>query len=130
VMSKLKRSVILVEDDASVLRAVRRLIVGAGFEVQAFERPSAVLKSAIPATNACLLIDVHLPEMNGVELCKLLAASGCELPVVIMTGAADEATWRLTRQVKAVAVLYKPFERSLLLAAIAKAFTADKKPQK
>src|ERR1700730_17760519 len=76
-----KPALILVEDDLSVLRALRRLMLSAGFQVMAFDRPSAVLDSDLPKTNACLVVDVHLPEMNGVQLCETLAASGWRLAV-------------------------------------------------
>src|SRR5258707_8628588 len=63
-----KPALILVEDDLSVLRALRRLMLSAGFKVMAFDRPRAVLDSELPKTDACLIVDVHLPEMNGVQL--------------------------------------------------------------
>lgn len=122
----LKPALILVEDDPSVLRALRRLMLSAGFRVIAFARPSGVLDSELPKTDACLIVDVHLPEMNGVQLCETLAASGCELPVIMITGHLDRATRELTRRAKAVAVLFKPFTRDSLLDAISKAFAADK----
>jgi FixJ family two-component response regulator len=117
---------ILVEDDLSVLRALRRLMLSAGFQVMAFDRPRAVLDSELPKTDACLIVDVHLPEMNGVQLCETLAASGCRLPVIMITGRLDEATHELTHRAKAVAVLFKPFTREALLEAISEALGAVK----
>jgi FixJ family two-component response regulator len=114
--------VIVVEDDPSVLRALRRLVLSAGFAVSAFDRPSALLDSDVPATDACLVVDVHLPEMNGVQLCQMLAASGCHLPFIFMTGNTDEVTRELTRRADPIAVLFKPFTRDILLAALSKAF--------
>jgi len=113
--------VVLVEDDASVLRALRREISAAGFEVVTFDRPSAVLAATLPASNACLVVDFHLPQMTGVELCEALTAAGCQLPVVLMTGDADERTSKLMGRTKAVALLAKPVARDTLLAALAKA---------
>lgn len=72
----MKPFLILVEDDPSVLRALRRMMLSAGFQVMAFDRPRAVLDSKLPKFDACLVVDVHLPEMNGVQLCETLAASG------------------------------------------------------
>jgi FixJ family two-component response regulator len=117
---------ILVEDDSSVLRALGRLMLSAGFRVMAFDRPRAVLDSELPKTDACLLVDVHLPEMNGVQLCETLAASGCQLPVIMMTGHLDHATRELTQRAKAITVLFKPFTRDSLLEAISKALAAGK----
>jgi FixJ family two-component response regulator len=121
-----KAALILVEDDSSVLRALRRLMLSAGFRVMAFDRPRAVLDSDLPKTDACLLVDVHLPEMNGVQLCESLAASGCQLPVIMMTGHLDHATRELTQRAKAITVLFKPFTRDSLLEAISEALAAGK----
>jgi FixJ family two-component response regulator len=122
-----KPALILVEDDSSVLRALRRLMLSAGFQVMAFDRPRAVLDSELPETDACLIVDVHLPEMNGVQLCETLAASGCRLPVIMITGHLDETTRELTHRAKAVAVLFKPFTRDALLEAISYALGAVKR---
>ncbi len=89
-----------------------------------FARPRALLESDIPKTDACLVVDVHLPEMTGVELCEALAASGCQLPAILITGHVDETTRKLTRRADPVAILFKPFSRELLLAALSKAFAA------
>ena len=58
-------TVLVVDDDACVLRAVGRLLRSAGFEARTFERPTLLLASALPSADACLLLDVYLPEMNG-----------------------------------------------------------------
>jgi FixJ family two-component response regulator len=120
-----KPFLILVEDDSSVLRALRRMMLSAGFQVMAFDRPRAVLDIELPKTDACLVVDVHLPEMNGVQLCESLAASGCHLPIIMITGNIDQATRELVRRAKAVAVLFKPFTRASLLEAIAVALAAS-----
>lgn len=90
----------------------------------AFDRASAVLASELPKTNACLIVDVHLPEMTGAQLCQILAASGCRLPVIMITGHLDQATRELVRRANAVAMLFKPFSRDSLLQAISQALAA------
>jgi len=92
----------------------------------AFDRPRAVLDSELPKTDACLVVDVHLPEMTGVQLCQTLAASGCQLPVIMITGHIDQTTRELVRRANAVAVLFKPFTRDSLLEAISEALAAGK----
>ena len=109
---------ILVEDDPSVLRALRRLLEVSGFKVRAFARPSALQAAGIPEPGACLIFDVHLPEMTGVELYQALAASGCRCPLILITGHVDDATSAITKRVNAAAVLIKPFSRDSLLTAI------------
>jgi FixJ family two-component response regulator len=121
-----KRVVILVEDDLSVLRALRRLIVGAGFAVLAFAEPHALLEGNIPKTDVCLVVDFHLPDMTGVELCEALAASGRRLPAIIITGHVDEATRELAQRADPVAILFKPFSRESLLVALSDAFRAGR----
>ncbi len=125
-MSENNRIVILVEDDPSVLRALRRLMMSAGLTVLTFDRPRALLECDIPQNDACLVIDVHLPEMTGVELCEALAASGRTLPAILITGRVDEITRELLRRGDPVAILFKPFTRESLLTALSKAFATGK----
>jgi FixJ family two-component response regulator len=66
-------TVLIIDDDASVLRALARLIRSAGYDVRTFSRPSALLAADLPTANACLVVDVNLPEMNGAELCEAVA---------------------------------------------------------
>jgi len=101
-------------------------MLAAGFRVMAFDRPRAVLDSELPKADACLVVDVHLPEINGVQLCETLAAAGCELPVIMITGHLDRATRELAQRAKAVAILFKPFTRDSLLKAISEALAAGK----
>jgi FixJ family two-component response regulator len=117
-LSATKTEVILVEDDPSVQRALRRLLEFSGFEVRAFSHPSALQATGIPGRNACLIFDVHLPEMSGVELYQALTAAGCRSPLILITAHIDDATRAMTKRVKAAAVLIKPFSRDSLLAAI------------
>jgi two-component system response regulator FixJ len=121
--------VILVEDDPSVLRALRRLLEFSGFKVWSFDRPSELQASDIPDSNACLIFDVHLPEMTGVELYQTLAASGCRLPLILITAHIDDATRAMTERVKAVTVLIKPFSRDTLLAAIDQGLASARNPR-
>jgi len=114
-------TIVLVDDDPSVLRALSRLQRGAGFKVVAFDRPSALLASAIPNANACLLVDINLPELNGAELCCALAASGRGLPAILITGQNDPATQRLIQKAHPVAALLKPVDKQALLDAITNA---------
>ena len=115
---------ILVEDDPSVLRALRRLLEICGFKVKAFARPSALRATGIPGPNACLIFDIYLPEMTGVELYQELVASGCRCPLILITGRVDDATRALAKPVNPTALLIKPFSRDELLAAIRRSFAS------
>jgi len=101
-------------------------MLSAGFRVLTFGRPHAVIDSELPKTDACLIIDLHLPEMNGVQLCETLAASGCQLPVILITGHPDRVTRELAQRAKAIAVLFKPFTRNSLLEAISDALASGR----
>lgn len=128
-MTSRKPIVIVIDDDPSILRALRRLISGAGFEVQTFDRPSALLQSDLPTAEACLLVDINLPEMNGVELCAALASSGCRLPVILITAHTDEKTRALASSAHPIALLIKPFGRNLLVNSIETALQTERCPQ-
>jgi two-component system response regulator FixJ len=124
-----KRPVVLiVDDDPSVLGALSRLLRVTGFEVRIFERPSALLAAQIPDSGACLILDVNLPEMSGIELAVELRASGHSLPVILITGRTDQRTQNLVEGAPAVAVLIKPFDDRLLLDAISRAIESGPKP--
>ena len=123
-MTNAKPIIIVIDDDPSILRALRRIISGAGFDVWTFDRPSTLLKSDLPKAEACLIVDINLPEINGVELCATLAASGCTLPVILITAHTDEETRRLADGACPVALLIKPFGRELLMNSIESALLA------
>ena len=114
-------TVVVVDDDPSVLRALSRLIRTAGFRVLTFDRPSALIASAIPKADACLIVDLNLPEMNGNELCNALTVSGRGLPAILITGRDDSATQRLIKGAHPVAVLFKPVDERALFDAITRA---------
>jgi FixJ family two-component response regulator len=112
--------VLVVDDDMSALSAIARLIRSAGFKVRAFSHPKALLSEHLPNRNACLIADIYLPEMNGVELCHKLAVTGRALPTILITGRNDEMTRRLAEKSEAIAVLFKPIDEVPLLDAIAR----------
>jgi FixJ family two-component response regulator len=122
--AKRERVVVLVEDDPSVLRALRRLVTKAGYKVMIFDRPSAVLAAEVPAVDACLVVDFHLPEMNGAELCDALAASGCLLPIIFVSAHLDEQTRSTIVRRPSAIVLSKPFRREELFEALASSFAS------
>jgi two-component system response regulator FixJ len=120
------RTVLVVDDDSRLLRSLARLIRSADVNALTFERPAHLLASGVPKTNVCLLLDVHLPEMNGVKLYEKLAVARHDLPVIMMTGRDDAQTRHLLERVSAVAVLIKPFDESLLLDAIFRALALSR----
>ncbi len=121
-LSKLKGTVLVIDDDSSLLRALRRLLLALDFEVMVFESAEVFLSGEIPAGKVCLLLDIYLPGMSGIELCKRLRTSGRGLlPTVLMSARDDEVTQRSAREAGAAGMLYKPFDEDVLLDAIERA---------
>jgi two-component system response regulator FixJ len=114
-------TVLVVDDDPSVLRSLKRLISASGFDVKTFGTPSELLASEIPKSNACMVVDIDMPEMTGTEMCEVLKGSGRCLPTILITGRTEARIRSLAAQSDAVAVLFKPFEEEPLLDAIARA---------
>jgi len=116
-----KRTVYIIDDDASTRRALARLLVASGFNAMAFESAEAFLGTAASDDDACVLVDVYMPGMSGVELCRKLAASGRKLPTILMTAHSDPRTRMLVARANPIATLYKPIDEESLLGAIAAA---------
>jgi two-component system response regulator FixJ len=125
--SKEPRTVLVVDDDSRFLCAVARLIRSAGVNALTFDRPSRLLAFEVPKTNVCLLLDVHMPEMNGVQLYEMLALARHDLPVIMMTGRDDTQTQHLLQRVNSFAVLIKPFDDTLLLETIFRALALSRR---
>jgi FixJ family two-component response regulator len=113
--------VIVVDDDRSVRRALGRHLQILGFEVLVFQTAGELLARKLPKRDVCLLLDLFLPGMSGIELCRSLAVAGQHLPTILMSGRDDQGTRRLMRVAKPNAILFKPFDEKSLLRAIWKA---------
>ena len=120
-------TLILVEDDFHVRQALGRLLRSNGYSATSFERPSEVLSSRLPTNDACLILDIYLPEMTGVELWHTLDARGFRLPTILITGHQDEQALLYGKQIGAVAVLFKPIEGRELFETIERALAQGKR---
>jgi two-component system response regulator FixJ len=123
-------TVIVVDDDVSIRRALGSLLEILGFHVLVFQSAEELLVSKPLVDNACLLLDVYLPGMSGIELCQSLAASGRHLPTILMSGRDDEATRRIMSHAEPIARLFKPFDQKTLSDAIRKAMRNLRKSQR
>ena len=112
------RKLIIVEDDASTRRSLTRWAKVSGFEVFAFTSASAFLACDIHAKEACLILDLGLPDIGGGELKRRLIATGRDLPTVFITGFTDAQIEDALTGIDAPCVLRKPFDTTLLAAAI------------
>jgi len=113
--------VIVVDDNAGFLKGVARLLAHNGIESRTFASAEALLDSGSAQTATCLLLDVHLGGISGIELQRRLAASGSKCPVIFMTGNDNDATRNEAMDAGCIAYLRKPFAQNVLLNAISKA---------
>ena len=113
--------VIVVDDDAGLLKSVARLLARHGIENRTFTSAEALLESDAVQTATCLLLDIHLGGISGIELQRRLAVSGSKRPVIFMTANDDEATRNEAMDAGCIAYLRKPFAGQVLLDAIGKA---------
>jgi len=116
----------VVDDDPSVLRALTRLLSAAGFQARAFPSPAAFLQAHDPVTPGCLVLDVALPGLDGLELQQALAVSDCARPVVFITGRGVIPTSVRAMKGGAVDFLTKPVNDKNLLAAVRNAIEIDR----
>ena len=108
----------VVDDDDSIRESLRGLIRSVGFAVKVFVSAEEFLKSDHFRNTQCLILDVLMPGMNGLELQRQLVASHCEIPVIFITAHGDEAARSQALRDGAVAYLFKPFTEEALLTAI------------
>jgi FixJ family two-component response regulator len=116
-------AVFIIDDDASVRDALSLLLsFGGGYRAAFFANAKSFLDAYQPDWRGCLLIDIRMPGMDGLELQRRLKEIGCRIPVVIITGHGDLATARQAFRAEAVDFLEKPLEENDLIAAIEEAF--------
>ena len=113
-------TVYVIDDDPQVLRATERLLDSAGLTVAAFQSPRTFLESYDDGTPGCLVLDLAMPELTGVELQRALAERGKLLPIVFLTGHGDIRTCAEAMKNGAVDFLTKPVDDTDLLAAVAR----------
>jgi two-component system response regulator FixJ len=113
----------IVDDDDSVRRSAAFMLKHAGYRVESHISGVEFLKKAKSAERGCILLDVRMPEMDGLEVQRELAARGIDMPVVILTGHGDIAVAVKAMRSGAVNFIEKPYEKEELLRAIEEAYT-------
>ena len=108
----------VVDDDTSVRESLQGLIRSVGLAVEVFASAEEFLKSDHLRNTRCLILDVRMPGMNGLELQRRLAVSHCEIPVIFITAHGDETARSQALKDGAVDYLIKPFTAEALLNAI------------
>lgn len=118
--------VYVVEDDDSLRQALDSLIRSAGLRVETFATPREFLKCARPDAPSCLVLNVRLPGISGLELQDILERKGPHPPIIFITGHGDIPMSVRAMKMGAVDFLTKPFRDQALLDAIAKAIRLDR----
>jgi two-component system response regulator FixJ len=117
-MRREDKLVYIVDDDEAVRDSLGLLLESAGHLIEAFEAAAEALESCRTRLPACIVTDVRMPEMDGLEFQEKLAASGIDVPVIVMTGHADVPLAVRAMKAGAVDFIEKPFQDEAILASI------------
>ena len=115
---KQRSTIFIIDDDPSVRRSLRRLLAAAGYDVIDCGSAQEFLALRVMAGPTCLVTDVRMPGMTGLDLIDAMRRSGSELPVILSSGDIDAATVSHARRSGAIRFLRKPFTSDELFAAI------------
>jgi len=115
----------IVDDDESIREAIQSLLRSVGFRAKTFASAEQFLQSDQIENTACLILDVRMPGMDGLELQRQLAADQRRIPIIFITAHGDEDTRTRALQEGAVEFLLKPFSEEALLNAIPAALHAQ-----
>ena len=121
-MTELSRRIAVVDDDPSVLKALARLIRTHSLHVQTYGSAELFLATLPDGVPACLIVDLHMPEMSGLELQEHLKRSGLSIPTIVITAHDDPGARARCLAAGAMAFLLKPLQDTALFAAIDDAF--------
>jgi FixJ family two-component response regulator len=119
--------VFVVDDDESMRAALTYLFKSMNLHVEVFSTATAFLESELPNTASCLVLDVRLPGVNGLEFQDVLAKAGIHIPIVFMTGHGDIPISVKAMKAGAIDFLPKPFRDQDMLDAVMRAFDQDRK---
>lgn len=111
-------TVFVVDDDEAVRDSLDMLLAASGFTVETFASPKAFLASGAPRRPGCLIVDIRMPEMSGLEVQEHLNGAGHALPVVVITGHGDVPLAVRAMKAGAVDFVEKPFEEETILSAV------------
>jgi two-component system, LuxR family, response regulator FixJ len=117
-----QRLIHLVDDDAAVRRSVGFMLKTSGHQVHAYESGLELLKNASKLDDGCILLDIRMPGMDGLEVQHELQEKGVGLPVIIMTGHGDVGLAVKAMKAGAVDFIEKPFEKATLISSIEEGF--------
>jgi FixJ family two-component response regulator len=129
-MSSFKTTVCIVDDDPSVLKSTTRLIESAGFRTKAFDNGPAFLGARLPRGPKCLILDLRMPGLGGLDLQREMAGRGLDMPIIFLTGHGNIHSSVVAMKAGAVDFLTKPVPAETLLGAVRTALEKDRSSQK
>jgi FixJ family two-component response regulator len=115
----------ILDDDAEVRDSLRLLLECEGFEAREFVSSRAFLDAVQPGETDCLILDVHMPGMSGLELLETLRRFGSECPAIVITGQLSASTESRAWAAGALAVIEKPYRADELLDLVRRALQGD-----
>ena len=118
--------VVVIDDDEAVLDSLRVLLEAEGFDVETFERASTFLQRFEGKLAGCLVTDIRMPEMDGLELLQALAARGPLPPVIVITGHGEVPLAVQAMKLGARDFIEKPFDTAELMTSIRGALSGDR----
>jgi len=118
----------VVDDDPSVLKALRRLLRARALDARTFGSGQEFLAALSDGLPECLIVDLQMPEMSGVELQQHLVRKGIRIPTIVITAHGDAGVRERCTAAGAIAFLLKPLQDTALFAAIDKAIGISRKP--
>ena len=122
------RPVLVIDDEEAIRRSMQLMLRVLGYEVQAFESGIAFLAAEAQLPRGCVLLDLRMPEIDGLEVQRRLRANGADFSIVVMSGHGDLAVAVTAMEQGAVAYLEKPFSRVALEQALELAFRRVENP--
>ena len=121
--------VAIVDDDPSVLKGLKRLLHACGFKTEVFDSGEAFLEREKASEPACVVLDIHLGGISGIETRRRLTASGSSIPVIYMTALDTETVRREATASGCAAFLRKPFSGNVLIDSIRNAMSSTEANQ-
>lgn len=121
IMPSENKMVAVVDDDPEMRSAVVRLLRGIGYDARTFDSAKTFLNCASRCKAICLVVDIQLGDISGIDLACRLAADGFKFPIIFMTGRDDAMARKKAYAAGGIAFLRKPFSAEILVEAISRA---------
>jgi FixJ family two-component response regulator len=128
-MSEDRTLISIVDDDALARDGIKELVESLGYKARTFVSAEHFLKSGLIAETACLITDLQMPGLNGLELQEALRSQGCRIPIILITAFPNEKHRNRALEGGALGFLSKPFDESSLIQCLAAASELHQRPQ-